>query len=106
MIKHLVKALAAVFVIMANEPALADTAPCAQRDIVVDRLQELYDETHAGSGLQTQSDSQALVEVWASEETGTFTVILTSPQGVSCVLATGTDWQFGTLSTQLRGQAS
>jgi hypothetical protein len=33
-----------------------------------------------------------MVEVWASEKTGTFTVILTNPQGVSCIVATGTNF--------------
>ena len=106
MIKHLFRAVAAVIVILATAPAWADDAPCAERDVVVDRLQTHYEEVHAGSGLQTRSDTQALVEVWASRETGTFTVMLTSPNGVSCVLATGTNWQFSAVEPEASDQAS
>ncbi len=106
MIKHLLRAVAAICVIVVNSPAWADQAPCAERDRVVDRLESHYSEIHAGSGLQARQDTQALVEVWASRETGTFTVMLTTPDGVSCVLATGTDWQFGALDSVLSDQSS
>lgn len=95
MIKHLIRAVAAVCVIVVTAPAWAESEPCAERDHVVERLETLYEELPAGSGLEARQDRQALVEVWASRETGTFTVMLTTPDGVSCVLATGTDWQFG-----------
>lgn len=71
-------------------PAFA--ANCAMRDILVKRLQTQYSESFAGGGLQASATAQTLVEVWVSKETGTFTVILTSPQGISCVVAAGTDW--------------
>jgi hypothetical protein len=73
-------------------PAMASS--CADRDTVVERLQTYYDESFTAAGIQEQEDSQTLVEVWASEETGTFTVMLTRPDGVTCVVATGTDWHF------------
>ena len=72
--------------------ASAAYAACAQRDIVVERLKSRYDESFAAGGLQTSSSSATLVEVWASEETGTFTVMLTSASGLTCVVATGTGW--------------
>lgn len=106
MIKHLLRAMAAICVIVVNAPAWADTAPCADRDHVVERLETDYEEVHAGSGLQARPDTQALVEVWASRETGTFTVMLTTPDGMSCVLATGTDWQFGALTPAMTGETS
>ena len=69
-------------------PAFA--ANCAMRDDVVKRLTAQYSETLTAGGLT--GSSTTLVEVWTSPETGTFTVILTSPQGLSCVVAAGTDW--------------
>ncbi|CUI40276.1 hypothetical protein [Cognatishimia activa] len=65
---------------------------CALRDKVVDRLQTKYSESLTAGGLQGSKNVQTMVEVWASEKTGTFTVILTNPQGISCVVATGTDF--------------
>jgi hypothetical protein len=71
-------------------PAFA--ANCATRDKVVDRLKTQYAETLTVGGLQGNQNVQTMVEVWASEKTGTFTVILTTPEGVSCVVAAGTDF--------------
>ncbi len=71
-------------------PALAGN--CALRTEVIDRLQSKYSESLTAGGLQGTQNVQTMVEVWASEKTGTFTVILTSPQGISCVVATGTDF--------------
>lgn len=77
---------------------MAATAPpahasnCALRSIVVDKLESKYAETLTAGGLQGKDNAQTMVEVWASEKTGTFTVILTTPQGISCVVATGTDF--------------
>lgn len=71
-------------------PAMAST--CAERDIVVQRLQNKYSEKLTAGGLQQSRPVQTIVEVWASPETGTFTVLLTNPQGISCVVAAGTDF--------------
>ena len=65
---------------------------CAARDTVVDRLQSKYDETLAMGGLQGTQNTQSVMEIWASRDTGTFTVLLTSPSGVSCIVAAGTDF--------------
>jgi hypothetical protein len=94
MLKHLFRAMAAICVIVVTAPAWAGSEYCAQRDQVVERLAAHYKEQPSGRGLQAREDRQELVEVWASRETGTFTVMLTTPDGMSCVLATGTDWQF------------
>ncbi len=77
---------------MAGTAPPAHAANCGLRDTVVDRLQSKYSETLTAGGLQGSRNVQTMVEVWASEQTGTFTVILTNPQGISCVVATGTDF--------------
>lgn len=75
---------------VAAPPALAGN--CAMRDTVVERLKSKYSEALAAGGLQGNQAATSVIEVWASDETGTFTVIVTSPQGISCVVAAGTDW--------------
>jgi len=90
MIRQLFVAGAAIGVLGLVTPAQASN--CADRDRVVERLKAYYDESYAGGGLQKVQEDQTLVEVWASEDTGTFTVMLTTPDGQTCVLATGTDW--------------
>lgn len=71
-------------------PALA--AGCAQRDVVVKRLADLYAERLTAGGLQHSQSTRSVMEIWTSTETGSFTVLVTSPQGISCVVATGTDY--------------
>ncbi len=70
----------------------AQALGCAKREQVVERLKTRYSEELTGGGLQATQTAQTIVEVWASKETGTFTVILTTPEGLSCIVATGTDW--------------
>lgn len=90
MVRQLLMVGVAIGGIGMTAPAYASN--CADRETVVERLQAYYDESYAGGGLQMVQDDQTLVEVWASEDTGTFTVMLTTPDGLTCVVATGTDW--------------
>lgn len=90
MFKRLISAGLSFGVAAIAPPALA--APCADRDTVVERLQSRYSEALTAGGLQSTQSSAMMVEVWASQESGTFTVIVTNPKGVSCVVAAGTDW--------------
>lgn len=90
MIKRLIALTLGVVAIITAIPAHADN--CAKRDQVVARLQEQYKENLTAGGLNASAGKTTLVEVWASEETGTFTVMLTTAHGLSCIVATGTDW--------------
>ena len=81
-----------IFMVMIFGTLPAHAAGCAKRDKMVERLQTRYSETLTGGGLQATRSAQTIVEVWSSKETGTFTVILTTPEGLACVVATGTDW--------------
>ncbi len=63
---------------------------CGTRDSVVEKLGEKYGEVRRGGGLAGPS---AIFEVWASEETGTWTILKTTPNGLTCVMAVGDDWQ-------------
>lgn len=104
MVKHLMAASVLLSTGMVAAPVFA--ANCANRDIVVERLQSKYSENLTAGGLQSSQNSTALVEVWASEETGTFTVMLTTPNGLTCVVATGTDWQNFAPGEEVIGSAS
>ena len=87
--------------IITSLPAYADS--CATRDVMVERLQNNFHEELTGGGLHGAS---AIVEVWASATTGTFTVISTDTTGEACILATGTDWQGPLALTQVSGRSS
>ena len=84
----------------------AHAANCASRDTVVDRLEARYAETFSAGGLQSKQSGQTLVEVFASEENGTFTILLTMPSGLACVVAAGTDWHQVTPAKPAKGTKS
>ncbi len=91
MFKRIVGAALLFGMAAAAPPAIA--AGCADRDLVVKRLQSKYAEAMVAGGLQGARDNKVtMLEVWSSEKTGTLTVIMTNAQGVSCILAAGTDW--------------
>jgi len=84
----------------------AHAEDCAQREQVVSRLQQDYAEQLTAGGLHGTMDGSGIIEVWASPETGTFTVMRTDAHGLSCILATGTDWFAGGLQAMQTGSAS
>ena len=59
---------------------------CAPRDVVIDRLADRYGESRQSIGLGANN---AVVEVFASSETGTWTITVTTPQGLTCLVASG-----------------
>ncbi|WP_432450595.1 hypothetical protein [Aliiroseovarius marinus] len=59
---------------------------CGQRDAVVERLAETYGETRQSIGLASNSQ---VIEVFASSDTGTWTITMTTPQGLTCLVAAG-----------------
>ena len=74
----------------AGPPAFAQSrAPCFHRDMLVETLQDKYQESQTGGGLQSQGQ---LLEIWSSADTGTFTVFITHANGMSCVVASGQNW--------------
>ncbi|TCK99780.1 hypothetical protein BXY66_3484 [Shimia isoporae] len=98
MFKRLISGAVLFGMAAAAPPVSAQGLHCADRNRVVERLANKYSEVLTAGGLQGATTNQTtLVEVWASEKTGTFTVILTNPQGVSCIVAAGTDWRQGQL---------
>ncbi|MDJ0630774.1 MAG: hypothetical protein QNJ44_21130 [Rhodobacter sp.] len=59
---------------------------CADRDRVVERLASGFGETRQSIGLGANN---AVIEVFASLETGTWTITVTSPAGLTCLVASG-----------------
>lgn len=66
------------------------TQPCAARGEVVRKLEERFGETLRSIGLQ-QDDN--LVEIYSSEQTGSWTILMTRPDGISCLIAAGRLWE-------------
>lgn len=82
--------------LLATHHAFAQPNNCAQRDVVVAHLAEGFGETRHAIGLGANN---AVVEVFASAQTGTWTITVTLPNGVTCLIASG--HAFETLTEQL-----
>lgn len=72
-----------------DRSASAATACAARKDIVA-KLAERYGETLQSIGLNRDN---GLMEVYASEKTGSWTILLTKPDGVACLVASGGMWE-------------
>lgn len=98
--RTMITALGLSAAVLANSvPAMAQQV-CAERTAVTDRLMTKYGENFAGGGLR---NAKAIFEVWMSEEQGTWTILMTTPDGKSCVMASGTDWRDALPTTEPAG---
>lgn len=69
-------------------PAFAQMV-CGQREQIKQRLHDGYGEVPTGIGAAANG---GVIELFTSER-GTFTVVLTRPNGLSCLLAVGEGWE-------------
>jgi hypothetical protein len=87
----LVRALIALGLLAGTPSAKAEARQaCAERALVVQRLAERYGETLRSMGLQ---QNNGVVEIYSSEATGTWTILMTRPDGTTCLLAAGQLWE-------------
>lgn len=70
--------------------ALAQVS-CAERDFVTKSLEEKYGETRLGAGMA--NEATVVFELWTSDETGSWSILKTTPDGMTCVMAVGEGWQ-------------
>ncbi len=66
-------------------PAFAQQS-CAPRDAVMVQLAARYGETRQAIGLGSNGNA---FETFANTETGSWTIIITRPTGISCLVAAG-----------------
>ncbi len=70
--------------------AQAQGQNCGNRDTVVERLTNKYGESRQSIGMAPKG---RVVEVFASAETGTWTITVTMPNGVTCLVASGQSFE-------------
>ncbi len=73
---------------LAAAPAFGQAA-CGERDAITSALLANHGEVLVARGLATDG---VMIEVLAAES-GTFTVLLTRPTGVSCLITAGDYWE-------------
>lgn len=87
--------IAAIAFAQSSHPSWAQV-PCAPRDEIVDALSEHYKEVPAGIGLAPPS---RVFELYVSDS-GTWTLLLTTASGRSCVIGAGENWESSTVSAK------
>ena len=71
-------------------PAYAEDIPCGPRELIVEKLQEKWDEQL--SSLALVEDGMKIMEIYSNEDTGSFTILLTDSDGQSCMILSGEEY--------------
>ena len=67
-------------------PAFAQSQNCGLREDVVTALTERFGESVQNRGI---SEGGLLVEMWGNVDSGSWTALVTTPDSVSCIVASG-----------------
>ncbi len=85
--------IAASFVlVLVSASALAQSMPCAKRAELLAKLSKDYGESPVALGLTPDGN---VIEVMASKS-GSWTMVVSTPQGLSCGVASGESWSVRT----------
>lgn len=85
--------------IFATQNAFA--APnCAERSVVLNELSAKYRETRRAVGLAANN---TMMEMFASADTGTWTLTVTMPNGTTCLVASGDGFETVTETLPVAG---
>ena len=68
----------------------AQTLPCHPHDVVQAGLAAKYGETRHAIGLASPTQ---IMEIWASDETGTWSITVTDPAGMTCMIGQGQGYE-------------
>lgn len=77
-------------VLVAQQATAQQNRKCAPREAVVERLASTYGESRQSVGLGEQG---VMIETFASANTGTWTITVTTPNGQTCLVASGLSWE-------------
>ena len=89
MLKSATAAIALILALILPEPVWGQSVPCMARDEMLGTLERDYGEVPVAYG--TAGDR--LVEMTASPDGRTWSLIVTWPEGGSCIFAAGQDWE-------------
>lgn len=85
--------------------AVAQADPkCGDRETLITELGQKFGEHLEAGGL---TGPTKLLEIWSSDETGSWTILQTDADGQSCIVASGSDWvDFPAAMTSMMGEKS
>ena len=93
MLKRTAALIAVGFSLIASPVGSADTpakSTCESREAVLDFLSSKYAEAPIAMGV---SKDGGVVEILTSGPGSTFTIIVTQPNGMTCMVAAGDSWE-------------
>ena len=88
--RRAVLSVVSLLLTLAAPAAAQQLGPCAPRADAVAKLAAGYGEVQAGIGLG--AGGRSVVELYVSES-GSFTILVTQPNGLACIAAAGDGWQ-------------
>ncbi len=71
-------------------PVTAQSATCAPRENIIEQLSERFGEARQSIGM---ASGNRVVEMYASVETGTWTLTMTLPDGRTCIIGAGQSFE-------------
>lgn len=84
------KSMIAAAILAVPAAAQAQGQNCTTRDKVIESLASKYGESRQSIGMAPKG---RVVEVFASHETGTWTITITMPNGMTCLVASGQSYE-------------
>jgi hypothetical protein len=81
--------------------AMAESPQCGPRDAVIARLAERYGETRRGLGI---AGNDAVMEIFASDKTGSRTITVNLPNGTMFLVASGLAYEEMAEDLSARGE--
>lgn len=81
---------AGIYLAAATEILAQTPRNCGPREQVVDGLANRYGETRQSIGIGVNN---SVVETFASDDTGTWTITITSANGLTCLVASGQSFE-------------
>ena len=78
--------LALLLILLGSQVFAQAPLDCAQRERMVERLKEKYGETRHSTGL---ANGNRFMEFFADTVDGSWTILLTDTQGISCIMLAG-----------------
>lgn len=94
-------AIVAALATLGTAPAWAQTV-CGDRDKMIGYLDRDYQETQAGLGIASNG---AVVELYTAK-TGTWTMLMSTPGGKTCVIGSGESWENQLAPEKVAGEVS
>ncbi len=87
---RIISSLIAASVLFLSATSANDQQVCAPRDRAVMQLEKQFEEKASGRGFTV--NGKRMIELFISEK-GSWTMLISDPQGRSCIVASGEYWQ-------------